>query len=123
MAIEVREADVTTRGNNGWRATVGTLKEGTVEWEMVWDTSDQGFGAVKDAFFNNEVIGLRILDGPGGSGLQADFSITNFSRSEPLEEAISVSVSARVTYSNTPPVWIDGGGATAAPAAAEKAEP
>ncbi|MBW7904865.1 MAG: hypothetical protein LC135_09665 [Phycisphaerae bacterium] len=45
-------------------------------------------------------------DGAGGQGLQADFMITQFSRSEPLEEAISVSVTAKVTYSTTPPSWI-----------------
>jgi hypothetical protein len=33
-------------------------------------------------------------------------SVTNFSRSEPLEEAISVSVSAKPTYAATPPSWM-----------------
>jgi hypothetical protein len=39
------EADVTTRGNAGWRATVATLKDGSIEFEMVWDTGDADFGA------------------------------------------------------------------------------
>ncbi len=108
LNLETGEADVTTRANAGWRATVGTLKEASVEFEMVWDTADAGFTAIKNAFFNNEPIGLQILDGEGGQGLQADFSITNFSRSEPLEEGISVSVTAKVTYSDTPPQWIGG---------------
>ncbi len=108
LNLETGEADVTTRANAGWRATVGTLKEASVEFEMVWDTADAGFTAIKNAFFNNEMIGLRVLDGDGGQGLQADFSITNFSRSEPLEEAITVSVTAKVTYSDTPPSWTGG---------------
>ena len=108
LNLETGEADVTTRANSGWRATVGTLKEASVEFEMVWDTADAGFTAIKNAFFNNEMIGLRVLDGDGGQGLQADFSITNFSRSEPLEEAITVSVTAKVTYSDTPPSWTGG---------------
>jgi len=108
LNLETGEADVTTRANAGWRATIGTLKEASVEFEMVWDTADAGFAAIKNAFFNNEPIGLQILDGEGGQGLQADFSITNFSRSEPLEEGISVSVTAKVTYSDTPPQWIGG---------------
>ena len=108
LNLETGEADVTTRANSGWRATVGTLKEGSVEFEMVWDTADAGFTAIKNAFFNNEMIGLRVLDADGGQGLQADFSITNFSRSEPLEEAITVSVTAKVTYSDTPPSWTGG---------------
>ncbi len=78
---------------------------------MVWDTADAGFGAVKDAYLNNAPIGMQILDGSSsgaGEGLQADFMITSFSRSESLEEAITVSVTAKVTYSDTPPSWIGG---------------
>jgi predicted secreted protein len=108
LNLETGEADVTTRANGGWRATVGTLKEASVEFEMVWDTADAGFTAIKNAFFNNEMIGLRVLDSDGGQGLQADFSITNFSRNEALEEAIIVNVTAKVTYSDTAPSWTGG---------------
>ena len=106
LSLETGEADITTRANAGWRATVGTLKAASVEFEMVWDTADAGFTAIKDAFFNNAVLGLQVLDGAAGSGLEADFSITNFSRNEPLEEALTVSVTAKVTYDGTAPVWI-----------------
>ncbi len=108
LNLEAGEADVTTRANAGWRATVATLKEASVEFEMVWDTADAGFTAIKNAFFDNDPIGLQILDGAAGQGLQADFSITNFSRNEALEEAITVSVTAKVTYSATAPSWIGG---------------
>jgi hypothetical protein len=110
LSLEAGEAFVTTRANNGWRATVATLKDATVEWEMVWDTGDAGFTAIKNAFLGNDPIGLQILDaatGGAGEGLQADFMITNFSRNEPLEEAITVSVSAKVTYSASAPTWLD----------------
>jgi len=105
LNLETGEADVTTRGNQGWRATVATLKNGTVEFEMLWDTGDAGFTAIKDAYFNNTPIALAILDGDNGEGLDADFSITNFSRNEPLEEAITVSVTAKPTYSTRAPTW------------------
>lgn len=110
LNLETGEADVTTRANQGWRATVATLKDGSVEWEMVWDTEDAGFTAVQTAYFTNTALALAVMDGdittPGNQGLQADFSITNFSRSEPLEEAISVSVTAKPTYSDTAPEWV-----------------
>ena len=105
LNLEAGEADVTTRGNAGWRATVGTLKSGTVEFEMVWDTADAGFAAIKNAYFNNTPIALAILDGAAGEGLEADFAITNFSRKEALEEAITVSVTAKPTYSTRAPQW------------------
>ena len=106
LNLESGEADVTTRGNAGWRATVGTLKTGSVEFEMIWDSADAGFAAIKDAYFNNTPIALAILDGAGGEGLDADFSITNFSRKEALEEAITVSVTAKPTYSTRAPAWV-----------------
>lgn len=106
LSLETGEADVTTRANNGWRATVATLKEASVEFEMVWDTADAGFTAIKNAYLGNDIIGLQVLDGEAGQGLQADFMITAFSRSEALEEAITVSVTAKVTYSATAPTWI-----------------
>ena len=110
LNLETGEADVTTRANQGWRATVATLKEGSVEFEMIWDTNDPGFSAIKDAYFNNTPIGFAVMDGDiavsGSQGLQADFSITNFSRSEPLEEAVTVSVTAKPTYSTQAPAWV-----------------
>src|SRR5690348_5106830 len=62
LSLESGEADVTTRANNGWRATVATLKEASVEFEMVWDTADAGFTAIRTAFFTNAPIGLQVLD-------------------------------------------------------------
>ena len=103
------EADVTTRANNGWKATAGTLREGTIEFDMVWDTTDAGFTALKDAYFGNTPIGIAAMDGPiatnGSQGLWADCMITDFSRDEQLEEAITVKVTAKPTYSTNPPAW------------------
>lgn len=51
-----------------------------------------------------------LMDGdlgtPGTQGLQANFSITNFTRSEALEEAIMVQVSAKPTFSAVAPAWV-----------------
>ena len=110
LSVEAGEADATTRGNNGWRATLAALKDGSIEFEMVWDTADAGFTAIKDAFFGNTTLEFAVLDGPvdaaGSQGLRATMAITNFSRNEPLEEAITVSVTAKPTYSEHPPEWM-----------------
>lgn len=111
LNVEKEEADLTTRKAQGWRQIVGKLKNGSIEWDMVWDTADAGFQAIKNAFFNDEPIGLQVLDGPlasGGQGLQADFEIMQFSRNEPLAEALTVSVTAKPRYSDTPPQWVGG---------------
>lgn len=112
LNLETGEADVTTRGNNGWRATVGTLKDASIEFEMVWDTADTDFAALKNAFFDGTPIELLVADGDmgdaGAQGLRAVCRIIKFTRSEALEEAITVSVTAKPTYSTSPPEWIVG---------------
>jgi len=111
LNLEKGEADVTTRGSNGWRATIGALKDATVEFEIVADTDDDGYDALQDAFLSDSIIGLAIMDGDiaTGTGLQADFAILKFSRNEPLEEGVTVSVTAKPTYSSTAPQWIEEG--------------
>jgi len=109
LNLEKGEADVTTRGNSGWRATAGTIKDGSIEFEMVWDTTDAGFTAIKDAYFNGTAIGLLALDGgvsvSGSQGLAAEMEVTNFTRNEPLEEAVTVSVTLKPAYAAVAPFW------------------
>ncbi|MFO7958997.1 MAG: phage tail tube protein [Candidatus Brocadiia bacterium] len=99
LNLETGEADVTTRANNGWRATAATLKDGSLEFEMLWDTGDAAFAALKDAWAGGGEIALAAMDGDiqtsGNEGLAGNFSVTNFSRNEPLEEGVTVSVTVK----------------------------
>lgn len=51
LNLETGEADITTRAAEGWRITAATLKEASVEFEMIWDTEDSGFNAIQSAYF------------------------------------------------------------------------
>ncbi len=101
LNLEAGEADVTTRGNQGWRATAPTLRECTAEFEMLWKTGNTGFEAIKTAYLTSGQLRLAVLTGDkdtvDSEGVLGDFSITNFSRSEPLEEGVTVSVTAKLT--------------------------
>lgn len=111
LDLSSAEADVTTRGNDGWRATVATLKEGSIDFQIVWDTEDAFFTALKDAWFDNDAIALLVLDAPtdeSGQGLDADFAVINFTRNEALEDAILVDVTVKPTYSDRAPEWYEG---------------
>jgi len=105
LTLEAGEADVTTRANSGWRATAPTLRECTVEFEMVWDPTDAGFTAIKNAFLSAGLIALKVLDQAAGQGPDGDFAITSFSRNEALEEAITVSVTAKLSVFRS---WVAG---------------
>jgi len=93
------EADVTTRANNGWRATAATLKEATIEFEMLWKPSDAAFAAILAAWLAAGEIAIAALDGAideaGNQGLASNCSVTSFTRNEPLEEAVTVSVTLK----------------------------
>lgn len=101
LTLDKATADITTRGNAGWRAKTGTLKEASVTFDMIWKPGDAGFDAIKDAYLGNAGIELAILDQDratsGAQGLKGTFDITSFARNEALEEAITVSVTADLT--------------------------
>ena len=110
LNLESGEADVTTRAANGWRATTATLKDASLEFGILYDTEDADFSAFSAAYFDNTAIALFVTDG-AGNGLDADFSITSFSVEQPLEEALTVSVTAKPTASTRAPEWKSGGSA------------
>ena len=97
VTLDAGEADTTTRDNDGFRATIGGLKECSLEFDMLYLAGDPGFEAIKTAWLTSDQIHLAALTGKGGEGPVGDFSITGFSRSEPLEEAIKYSVTAKLS--------------------------
>lgn len=109
LNLETSEADATTRANAGWEATVTALKRGSIDFEMVWDTADDDFTAIKDAYFNNTSIDIAAMDGDiavsGKQGLRAVFAVSGFSRQEPLVDVLKVNVTIKPTYSANPPIW------------------
>ncbi len=109
LSLESSEGDATIRGNAGWRATVGSLKDASVEWQMNWDPTDEDFQAIRDAFLTDAPIELAVMDGDitttGNQGLRASFAILRFNRNEPLEGPITADVSAKPTLAANPPSW------------------
>ena len=106
LSLESGEADVTTRKAKGWKLSVATLKEASLEITILYDTEDEDFLAFKTAYFTNTPISLFVTDGDTTAhGLDADFSVTGFTVDQPLEEAVSVSITAKPTASTRAPAW------------------
>lgn len=109
LALDKSEADVTTRANGGWRAIIGALKDGAINFEMLWDTADDDFQAFLDAWTGDSAIEVLCLDGAvsvaGSEGLRATMQVLKFERQEPLEEAMKVSVTIKPTYADNAPSW------------------
>lgn len=112
LNLEKADADVSTRGSGGWRATVGTLKDASVDFTMVWDTDDAVFTQIKDAFLNNTAVNIAVMDGlietTGSQGFRAMMIVSKFTRNEQLEEALTVDVTVKPTYfPGDPPEWLE----------------
>ena len=107
LRLESGEADVTTRKSKGWKLSIATLKEASLEITILYDTEDEDFIAFKDAYFNNTAISLFVTDGDTTAhGLDADFSVSGFTVDQPLDEAVTVKVVAKPTASDRAPVWV-----------------
>ena len=99
--------DVTTRGGNGYRQVLGTLKEGEISFDVIYDTADPLFTALFQAYETNALVDMAFADGliatPGTLFYRAQFSITDFSIDQSLEEAMRVSVTLQTGFSTGVP--------------------
>ncbi len=100
LSCEVGEADVTTRANTGWRATAATLRSLTAELTLVYKPGDAGYKALRDAWLAGTVVELAVLtggrDAADTEGPKGNFSVTNFSRSESLEEGVTITATLKL---------------------------
>ena len=104
LNLTTGEADITTRAANGWRAYAATLKEASLTFQMNYESDDVDLKAIQTAFMNNSAIAFLVGDDKG-NGLDADFVITEFNIPQPLEEAVTVSVTAKPTLATRAPTW------------------
>lgn len=112
LNLEKGEADVTTRAAEGWKMFAATLKEASIEFEMLYDPEDADFQAMQAAYFGNTAVAIFVSDG-SGSGLDCDAVLTNFSEDQGLEEAVKVNVTLKPTNiggaNGRAPQWVIAG--------------
>jgi hypothetical protein len=112
LNISAEEADVTTRANAGWKATIGSLKNAEIEFEMIYDSTDTDQTALRNAFLNRTALQMLVMDGAydaaaaASQGLQAYFAVTKFEVPQNLADAIVVKVAIKPTYAAVAPAWV-----------------
>lgn len=96
LNFSTEKADISTRASGGWKATAATIKDGTITFTMLWKPADANFGIIKTAWLASAEIFFGALDGvygtAGNQGPAGNFTVTNFSRSEGLNESVTVDV-------------------------------
>ncbi len=109
LNMEAGEAEASSRAST-FKEYLQALKDANIEFDALYDAADTGFIAVKDAYFNNTTLDILALDGSsatsGNQGLRMISVVTGFTRSEPLEETVTMSVTVKPTpNADTSPVW------------------
>lgn len=108
LKLDAEEYDNSTRASGSWKSTIQKIKDASVEFELDIDntTPDPALAVFRSAFLTSTSVGLQILDKTAGEGLEADFSITNFSKSQPLKNGQKIKITAKLTYVDTQASWI-----------------
>lgn len=104
------ETDTTTRCGGGVREYVAGLSDISISFNMLYDTGDTAWEALRAAYFGKSSLEFLCLDGlvatVGSEGLRATMVVTNFNITETLGEALMTDVSLRPTPNdNAAPAW------------------
>lgn len=101
------EIDDTSRLARGWRSRLAGLAEWGADFEMVYNTSNTAWQKIRASFLANTSIEVLILDGDivedDHEGLRGSVFVTDFTRSEPLEDVVS---SSCTLVGNGEPTWV-----------------
>jgi hypothetical protein len=92
-------ASATTRANNGWRATVGTLKDASIEFTVLNKEGDSAFGLLQGLWSSGDPCDVGISD--AGGTLTLTCEVMNFNVNQNLEEVISADVTLKPTQSSS----------------------
>lgn len=91
--------DISTRASGGWKHEAPTVKSGSITFDMQWKPDDSQFTAIKAAFLAGSEVFAVALDQAktvtGAQGPGSNFVVANFTKTENLTEAQTVSVELR----------------------------
>ncbi len=105
VPLEKGEANISRRGSR-WELSKATRKKASIDFEMINDDADPDVQAIATAFFTDTPLAFKALDKESGHGLDADFDIMKFERSESDDDAQIISVSIKPTYVGRWPAWV-----------------
>ena len=97
VTLEKAEADASTRDNNGWRATVGTLKDASIEFTVLNKDGDTSFALLQGLFMSGDPTNVSISDAGGSLALSCE--VMQFNVNQNLEEVISADGTLKPTQS------------------------
>lgn len=107
LSDSMSEADVTRRASGGWRETVVTLREASIDFDMVNVSGDTQLAAIRSAYNSRAAVEFAIMDGDiavaGSRGIRATCQVVKFELSQELENAQMYSITIKPSPAANPP--------------------
>lgn len=101
LEMTADEVDVTTRDSNGWREWLQGLKAASATVDQLWVPTNGGLLALLNAYMDGSVLEVSFED-EDGIGWSGCAIITGIRRPEPLDGAVGLNVTIRLTGPMTP---------------------
>lgn len=126
LNLDKNLADLSSRASGGWTQQVSSLKNASIDFQILWRPDDAVFAELLGRYLDGCPLCMFIMDGEvvwGGSatvanatsclgvspyivsGLYADFTVNTFSRGEPLQEGVTADVNIVPTVGAIRPQW------------------
>lgn len=100
-------ADASRRGSGGFKASVITLRDISVSFDMVYVSSDADWTTLKTAWINGTAIEFAIVNGgiasSGTKGIRGTFQLSQFEISQALNDIEMASVQLVLTDATNAP--------------------
>jgi len=105
LALEVGEATVKIRASQ-FELSETTLFKASLEFDILWDETNSSFNALWTAFTTKAARAFKCLSKANGKGIDGDFKIFKFERTEDPEQGIMASVSIKPCPSTRNPAFV-----------------
>lgn len=103
ISMTTAVADITTREAQGWQNEVPTLSSAEVTMQLRYDESNAAIAAIRTAFLSRTPLAFWFRASATGEGLDADFTITNFSTPQNHTDSVMVDITLKVYTLNRIP--------------------
>lgn len=97
--LESAEVDVSSRASGKFKIYLPGLVDAGLEFKMNVDEDDTTLTTIRTAWLARTPIAAKVELGDG-MAFDADFIITNFNNEQPLEEALTYSVTMKPTMTD-----------------------
>lgn len=92
LNVSKREWDASFRGGGRWAAFIATLKDASIDFEVLRQTQDTNWRALRNAWVDDTPTEFLMMDGDrtvaGNEGIRATFMLFDFNQAQPLAEGL-----------------------------------